>query len=690
VKRDLAIQAVKYTYLTQYLLSEHMKITIPFAIIIILSLTGTSEAQQKSLLDEKSGYLAESEAKMKMVSAQPNNSAMIIDQNIDVHHYNLELEIEPETGHITGVTTIYFSLEMITDDIVLNLSDVMSVSAVTSSTAGEIIFSRIEGDNLLIQPVGGFSSGYHFVTVAYQGVPPTTGLGSFVATEVRGNPSVWTLSQPYGASDWFVCKNDVADKADSVDVKVIMPKPFVVASNGLLVDKQDLVFDRTLYHWKSTYPIAHYLISIAAAHYTVLDDWYIAEGGDSLLVSNFIYPDENMDVIRPQLDQLNGMLDLFTELFGPYPFNDEKYGHAQFGSIGGMEHQTISSMNNFGFFLMAHELAHQWFGDAVTVDSWNDLWMHEGFATLSEALTLERFIGVEDYRSWLRVRRNLIVNDPGGSIYLSDEVLADRDFSRIFSSRLTYRKAAWVLHMLRNEIGDEAFFEGIREFLRTPRLYGVSNSYEFRYIMEQEHGSTLETFFDQWVYGEGHPRLAVNFRSVSGDVSSIAVDISQSGSHPSVPIFNSPLDIRFSSADRDTIYTVRLTEANHTFILSPNFNWSNIEVDPHANLLYTNMLPTSNTNIETPAYPTQFMLGDGYPNPFNPTTFVPITINQQGTLILDVIDIQGRQLAVIYEGVAAIGRQNYLFDARNIASGVLFIRARMGLEQQIMKMTLIR
>lgn len=653
-------------------------------------MAGASVAQQRSILGEKSGYVVESEAKMKMVLAQSDNSAMIIDHNIDVHHYNLELEIEPETGHITGAITIYFSLGMIADDIVLNLSDEMLVTAVTSSTAGEIIFSRIEGDNVLIQPVDGFSTGYHFVTIVYQGVPPTTGLGSFVANEVRGNPSVWSLSQPYGASDWFVCKNDVSDKADSVDVKVIMPKPFVVASNGLLVDKQDLLLDRTLYHWKSNYPIAHYLISIAAAHYNVFDEWYIAEGGDSLLISNFVYPDENMDVIRPQLDQLNGMLDLFTDLFGPYPFIEEKYGHAQFGFGGGMEHQTISSMYNFGYFLMAHELAHQWFGDAVTVDSWNDLWLQEGFATLSEALTLERFIGVEDYHSWLRVRRDLIVAEPGGSLNLSDDVLAARDISRMFNSRLTYRKGAWVLHMLRNEMGDEAFFEGIREFLRTPRLYGVSNAHEFRFVMEQEHGSSLETFFDQWVYGEGHPMLTINYRPVAGSDGSIAIDISQSGSHSSVPVFNTPLDIRFSSADRDSVFTVRLMESDHTFILRPGFYWTDIEIDPHANLLYGNLVLTSNTDVETPVYPTQFMLGEGYPNPFNPSAFIPITINESGRLILDVIDIQGRQLAVIYEGMASIGRQNFLFDAYNLASGVIFIRARMGSEQQIQKMTLFR
>jgi len=667
-----------------------MKIPIAFAIFIILSSADALLAFQIGQLGGKSGYLIESEAKTQALSIQPDRSAMIIDSNIDVHHYNLELEIEPESGHITGVTTIYFSLGMLADDVVFNLSDEMSVTAVTSTTAGEIIFSRIEGDNLLIKPVGGFSTGYHFVTVYYHGIPPTTGLGSFVATEVRGNPSVWTLSQPYGASDWFVCKNDVSDKADSVDVKVIMPKPFVVASNGLLVDKQDLVFDRTLYHWKSNYPIAHYLISIAAAHYNVLDEWYIAENGDSLLISNYIYPDENLDVVRPQLDQLNGMLDLFTELFGPYPFIDEKYGHAQFGFGGGMEHQTISSMFNFSYFLMAHELAHQWFGDAVTVDSWNDLWMQEGFATLSEALTLERFLGVEDYQSWLRVRRDQIVAESAGSIYLSDEVLADRDVTRMFNSRLTYRKAAWVLHMLRNEIGDNAFFEGIREFLRTPRLYGVSNSVEFRMIMEQEHGSSLAFFFDQWVYGEGHPMLSINYRPFEGLSGSIAMDVSQSGSHTSVAIFNSPLDIRFSSADRDTILTVRLTDAEHTFILSPGFFWDDIEIDPHANLLYGNLVLTSNTDVETPAYPTQFKLGEGYPNPFNPTAFIPVSINEPGSLILDVIDIQGRQVALIFEGTVNTGRQNYLFDARNLASGILFVRARMGSEQQIKKMILLR
>lgn len=258
----------------------------------------------------------------------------------------------------------------------------------------------------------------------------------------------------------------------------------------------------------------------------------------------------------------------------------------------------------------------------------------------------------------------------------------------MFDPRLTYRKAALVLNMLRVHVGDENFFAGLRSYLET-YAYSSASTEDFRQIMESVSGKPLGTFFAQWVYGEGYPVLNLNYRPVEGSPYAVQLDVSQVGSHESVPVFEFPLDIRIVASDRDTVFTVMVTEANQSFMLDPGFAWKYLLLDPHANLLFRLQ---SLTSIDEPRVdlPSAFTLEPGYPNPFNPEAIIPVKVDQAGLLIVDVVDVQGRVVQELLRAQVQPGRQNILWDATALRSAVYFIRARMGSDMQTVKMTVLR
>jgi hypothetical protein len=206
---------------------------------------------------------------------------------------------------------------------------------------------------------------------------------------------------------------------------------------------------------------------------------------------------------------------------------------------GGMEHQTMSTMGNFGMDLIAHELAHQWFGDMVTCATWNDIWLNEGWASYGEYLHRQYVISQASASDWMTNTHNSARSATTGSVYVPASGITN--VNRIFSSSLSYKKGAAVLHMLRNEIdNDSLFFGGVRQYLNAKR-HSVATTDEFRQIMEQYTGAPLADFFQDWVYGEGHPTYNVrwNWRD-----SVLWVQTSQTTSAPTVtPVFRNQLPL---------------------------------------------------------------------------------------------------------------------------------------------------
>jgi aminopeptidase N len=414
------------------------------------------------------------------------------------------------------------------------------------------------------------------LTIWYQGVPSQSGFGSFGQGTHSDGPAIWTLSEPYGARDWWPCKQSLNDKIDSIDIYVTTPIGISVASNGVLMDSLPLPNDKVRYYWKHRYPIPAYLIAIGVTNYQKFSDYVIMGNGDSLEILNYVYPDRFAQA-QSSLQATVDIMDIFNELFTDYPFAKEKYGHAQFGWGGGMEHQTMSFMGGFSVDLQAHELAHQWFGDKVTCGSWQDIWLNEGFATYSVGLIYEATSVDQFWPAWKNILNNSITSQPGGSVFVNDT----SQVGRIFDGRLSYSKGAFLLHMIRWTIGDEAFFTAIRNYINDPDLaFRYARTNDLKDAFETASNMDLTEFFDDWFYGEGYPSFfAQIFNPQSGD--SLMIILDQTTSHPSIDFFEIPVPIQLNGTNgEDTIVVVDHSEHDQVTYFDIPFQVESAKIDP--------------------------------------------------------------------------------------------------------------
>jgi hypothetical protein len=259
-------------------------------------------------------------------------------------------------------------------------------------------------------------------------------------------------------------------------------------------------------------------------------------------------------------------------LFITYPFHEEKYGHAQWGWGGGEEHQTMSFVSNFGWTLLSHELAHQWFGDLVTCGSWEDIWLNEGFATYLEGLSRERFLGIDSWNAWKTSRVNTIISQAGGSVKVNDTT----SVNRIFNGRLSYSKGAYLLHMLRWKLGEEAFYEGIRNYLYD-KEFDYAKTRDLQAHLESTSGQDLREFFADWFEGQGYPSYLVTWEQ-EGDQMMCRVE--QTTSHPSVDFFEMPVPLRLSGNGTDTTIRLEVTGNGQVFTIPVAFEVDLVEFDP--------------------------------------------------------------------------------------------------------------
>jgi len=284
-------------------------------------------------------------------------------------------------------------------------------------------------------------------------------------------------------------------------------------------------------HWKHRYPIVSYLVAFALTNYVEFTQYAVVDG-DSVPIVNYVYPEDSA-YFAWDSENTPEMIHLFDSLFGAYPFADEKYGHAQFSQGGGMEHQTMSFMQGLGHDLRAHELAHSWFGNKITLASWHDIFLNEGFATYSTGLSFENMYDGYWWDIWKSNTRNAAMMAPDGSVYVEDTT----DVSRIFSGRLSYNKGACLLHMLRWIMGDEAFFSAVRNYISDPMLaFRFATVNDLKAHLESSANMDFTEFFADWYYGEGYPIYSINVAQLEED-GKIYIAIFQEQSHPSVDFF---------------------------------------------------------------------------------------------------------------------------------------------------------
>ncbi len=493
--------------------------------------------------------------------------------NIDIDYMRAYWEISPTMQFISGSITYHFKALELLHDISLDFNAGLEVDSILFH--GRPI-QYTNGDNRLNMILSGVLrvGDRDSITIIYHGIPGKTGFGAF-SQAIHGRdsiPIVWTLSEPYGASEWWPCKNSLTDKIDSTDIYINTHVRWQAASNGLLVET---IFDpagmRYTVHWKHRYPIAPYLISLAVTNYEVFSDTIQSIGGRDFLYQNFAYPEQLADA-KDGTSKVPDMIRFYEDTIDIYPFVKEKYGQAQFGWGGGMEHQTMTSVGGYNYGLLAHELAHQWFGDAVTCKSWRDIWLNEGFATYMTALMERHYYGEASFRNWLVYTNKRVTNHPDGSVWVDDTT----NVGRIFNGNLSYRKGAYVLHMLRWVLGDEAFFNGIRSYFRD-NLYGYVTTDDLRTHLEAAGDTSLTGFFDDWYYGQGFPSYEIVYNQ-EGNI--LHLTVNQRQSSKSVFFFEMPLPVRLYGKGRDSTIVLNNSFNHQLFDIPVSFVIDSIVFDP--------------------------------------------------------------------------------------------------------------
>lgn len=608
------------------------------------------------------------------------------DSKIDVTYYKLDLKLTHTPNYLIGNVVVNAKIDTVSaSSVYLDLATNLVVDSVLLFGSSRPFIHSANKLTIALDRV--YSEGENIsLIVYYQGVPQAvSGFGvSFRFDTHNGQPSIWTLSEPYGAKEWWPCKDTPADKADSADIWITVSTSLIPVSNGKLIDVIVNGDGTHTYKWKVGYPIAQYLISLAIAGYTEYITYYHYSPTDSMPITNYIYP-ESFTQVKPQVDKTSLMLSIFEEQFGPYPFLDEKYGHAQFGWGGGMEHQTISSMGSWSDGIIAHELAHQWYGDLITCKDWQNIWLNEGFATYSEALYIEAVQGTAAYNNVINNRMNSSKNAVG-SIYIQDIT----DVWQIFNYTRTYVKASLVLHMLRGLVGDETFFNILRTYSYHPSVaYGVAVTEDFQAIAENVSGLDLGYFFQQWIYGEGYPRYSIvwNKYNAGSNLWNLAVNINQqTNSNPAY--FTMPVQIKVSRAIGDTTVTVFNNAQNQAFEIAIEGEPASISFDPNNYILKTVLSIV--TGVEGDVSLNSYSLEQNYPNPFNPVTVIRYDIAQNENVEISIYNILGQRIRTLIDEFKPAGKYEVEFNATGLSSGIYFYTLNSGNYTEAKKMLLLR
>ncbi|GAA4298842.1 M1 family aminopeptidase [Nibribacter koreensis] len=505
-------------------------------------------------------------------------------QQYDVNWNKLDLAVERASLQVGGQVTVKAKALSPLSRFAFELHPNLVISSLTVNGV-ETTVQRVGGEAIAEMTDALPKDAKFTVIITYAGTAPSgasAAIGNGFNTGVAqpwGSQVTWSLSEPFAAYEWFPVKQLLSDKADSVDVWITTDVTNKVGSNGLLQRVTPMPNQKHRYEWKSRYPIAYYLISVAVSDYQEYSFLVNLTGiSQPVLVQNFVYNHPNLlNTFKFQIDQTGPLLQTFSELYGTYPFYQEKYGHSMAPIGGGMEHQTMTTQSSFNFTLTAHELAHQWWGDEVTCEDWSHIWLNEGFASYSEYIALQKLIP-SDAKNWLNTAHQSALSVPQGAVFVKDST----NVSRIFSSALSYRKGAFVLHMLRRAVKQDAvFFQILKEYRQTYK-YQVADTRDFQRVVEKVTGLSFQTFFDQWVYGEGYPQFDISWAQQGKDV---VLSNKQTGSSTATPFFKTSVEYLVKTDQVDTLVTFEQTAPVATYQLKVRGNIQAIVVDPDQWLL---------------------------------------------------------------------------------------------------------
>lgn len=499
---------------------------------------------------------------------------------IDAVHYRFVLTLTDRSPRIEGEATVTLRLLAPTRLVELDLISAagdkgMTVGAV-ASRGRPVQFSH-EANRLRLPVDDTVRPGQEMsYTITYGGIPID---GLRALNNLHGDPSVFSENWPNQARQWLPMIDHPYDKATG-EMIVTAPAQYQVVSNGLLVEETDLGNGQRRTHWKQSVPVASWLYAVGVARFDVHHAGIV----QNVPLQTWVFPQDREAGRQVFEETSRRAMDFFSERVGPYPY--EKLANVQAAGLGGgTEHATAIFYGEKGVASgrapVVHEIAHQWFGNSVTERDWDDVWLSEGFATYFTLLYTEQFEGRDAFVEGLQRSRRTVLQ--------LEQKLPDtpvihrnlRDMDRVLN-QFVYQKGGWVLHMLRTEVGADAFWAGIREYYRRFRDQNASTD-DLRQVMEKASGKDLRWFFTQWLTRSGVPRIEATWHY---DDARKAVDIVLSQTQPG-DVFRLPLEIGIALAGQETprVERLELTEARKTVSLPVPSVPVSVLLDPATTLL---------------------------------------------------------------------------------------------------------
>ncbi|MBL8859159.1 MAG: M1 family metallopeptidase [Planctomycetes bacterium] len=498
----------------------------------------------------------------------------------DVLTYRIDLEVLPATKTIAGTVAMEaLVLRDDTDTVVLDLKSGFKVAGVyelveplsgtSTLTGGRALRFRYEPP-LLMCELGRKEAKDSTVrlAVAYAGAPRA--LDSFTGFHWKqtadGRPWISTSCQGTGSASWWPSKDSYFhpdDKPERIFENYTVPQGLYAVGNGRLTARTANANDTEAFHWAHAYPLETYSVTLNVAPYVVVETTLEIEAhADPLPFIYYVLP-ENVEKAALQFQDVEPMLEAFTQAFGTFPFETSKFALVE-TSFWGMEHSTAvaygssypawlkvhggrdpyAGRNKYFDYILVHESAHEWWGNAVSARAWGDFWIHEGFATFAEAVYLEHVQGREIADKHMQSWRSSVGRN--SRLYRGDNV----DSGAAYDINI-YGKGAWVLQTLRTYMQDDARFFAVLRAFNLEYRYKNASTEDFRAVVERETKADWKRFFDEWVYGKGYPKLT---GSVRLDGPELVVDVTVAGT--SETPFHLPLDLRYDL--EDTVVDLRV------------------------------------------------------------------------------------------------------------------------------------
>ncbi len=517
----------------------------------------------------------------------PRDSTYVAD-TYHTHYMHIKMDVNSDSTNIEGDVSTYAKVTSAQlDTIYLELNTAFSLDSIKLNN--ELITSyTFENSEIFIVLDAPLNRNDDFkINVCYHGSVEAceatfySGVAHFYIPKYKVH-CAYSHSEPFGARHWLPIRQSLQYKIDSVYQEYTCKTGNMVGSNGILEQVTTNNDSTTTFHWKTHYPMAYYLISFAVSNYMEYNLYAKPPQlqGDSILIQNFIYNDPKyLQQFKDDIDKSVDIMELFCDKFGLYPFHKEKYGNC-LGRNAGMEHQTMSTVSNFDFYLNAHEMAHQWFGDNITCVTWSDIWLNEGFATYAEIIAREFLIGHDDAINSMKIYQGLAMKVVNGSVYVPESEVYYGNKPRIFNGYLTYSKGACILHQLRYLINDDdTFFGFLQHYTETFKDKTITTA-QFCDAMEDYTNLDLHPYFEQWCYGQGYPTYGIACQQ--GENGHAYFTVTQTTCNDATPFFSLPLEIKVNYNNAgDSTFRIPITANTSYFDIQLPYQINSIEIDPN-------------------------------------------------------------------------------------------------------------